>query len=106
MDFDKSSKEHKVQARDKITGDLMWSVALYDADPEARHADRSIKVKIAAAVQPVLPEALPGMPFRSVEFDGLMVRPYVNGSGRLAYSFSARGIKAAKPAPAPAKVQI
>jgi hypothetical protein len=106
MDFEKSSREHKVQARDKVTGDLLWSVALYDADPEARHADRSIKVKIAAPVQPVLPEALPGMPFRPVEFDGLMVRPYVNGNGRLAYSYSARGVKAPKNGPAPSKVQL
>jgi len=106
FDFEKSSKQHKVQARDKVTGDLLWSVELYDADPEARHADRSIKVKIAAAHQPVLPEALPGMPFRPVEFDGLMVRPYVNGTGRLAYSYSARGVKAPKTMPAPSKVQL
>jgi hypothetical protein len=93
-DYDKSTKEVMVQARDD-DGLLLWSVEILDADPSARASDRSVKVKVAAPVQPVLPEEMAGTPFRPVEFDGLWVRPYVNSStGRLAYSFSAKGFHA------------
>ena len=40
----------------------------------------SVKVKIAAQVQPVLPPAAPGSPFTAIEFDGLTVTPYVDAS--------------------------
>jgi hypothetical protein len=36
------------------------------------------------------------MPFSPVEFTGLTVIPYVNPAGRLAYSFKATGITAAR----------
>jgi hypothetical protein len=86
-DFDQSTKERPVQARDKDTGELMWSVEVLDADPEAKG---SIKVKIIAPVQPILPEAPAGYPFVPVEFDGLTVTPYVNSqNNRLAYSLKA-----------------
>ena len=101
-DFDKSTREHTVQARDKESGAPVWTVEVLDADPEARQAERSVKVKIAADHQPLLPDLMAGTPFRPVEFEGLRLRPYVNGQGRLAYSFSASTMRGpgavAKPA--------
>ncbi|WP_436771956.1 plasmid replication, integration and excision activator [Yinghuangia sp. YIM S09857] len=91
-DFEASKGGQQVQARDKATGLPMWAVTVSDPDPDAR--DTSAKVKIPASVIPVLPDELPGLPFRPVEFDGLTVTPWVNGAGRLAYSFKATGLRA------------
>ena len=62
-------------------------------DPEARV--KSLRVKVAAADQPVLPAPHPGMPFVPVEFASLTITPYVNQAGRLAYSLKALGVRAA-----------
>ncbi|MCX9193535.1 plasmid replication, integration and excision activator [Carbonactinospora thermoautotrophica] len=107
LDFERSKGGAQVQARDRVTNDPVWAVEVYDADSEVRHQDRSVKVKIAAAQQPVLPDAMPGLPFRPIEFEGMTVRPYVTDKGRLAYSYSARGVKTpgGKPAPAAASVK-
>ena len=100
-----------VQQVDKVTGLPLWVVEVIDADPEARQ--RMVKVKVAAAVQPVLPSPAPGSPFTAIEFDGLMATPYVDsgrcqGKGkcaaRLAYSLKASGVRApvrggSRPAP-------
>ncbi len=91
-DFDKSTRENKVQARDKSTNELLWAVDVYDPDPSAKV--KQVKVKIASAVQPVLPEPVPGLPLSPVEFVGLAVRPYVAQNGRLAYSFTAESVRA------------
>ncbi|TDD14565.1 plasmid replication, integration and excision activator [Actinomadura sp. KC06] len=89
-DFDRSSKENFVQARDKESGELVWAVEALDADPAAKG---TFKVKLTAPVQPVMPEAPAGFPFVPVEFDGLSVTPYVNSqNGRLAYSLKATGM--------------
>ncbi|MFE0458123.1 plasmid replication, integration and excision activator [Kitasatospora sp. NPDC058965] len=90
-DFEASKSGGRVQARDKATGQPLWVVSVVDPDPEAR--DTSARVKVAAAVLPVLPDPAPGFPFRPVEFEGLTVTPYVNGSGRVAYSFRASGVR-------------
>jgi hypothetical protein len=95
-DFDASkSGTVGVQARDKLTGHPLWTVNVYDPDPQAR--TKALKVKIAAPVQPVLPEAIGGMPFRPVEFDGMTVTPYVNDKGRLAYSYRATAVRGVTP---------
>jgi hypothetical protein len=92
-DFDRSSRENFVQARDKDTGELVWSVEVLDADPASKG---TFKVKLIAPVQPVLPEAPAGFPFVPVEFDGLTVTPYVNSqNNRLAYSLKAAGMRPA-----------
>jgi hypothetical protein len=57
-DFDRSTKDQAVQAIDRETGELVWTVDVIDADPEAR--DRTIRVKLLAPVQPIPPEACPG----------------------------------------------
>lgn len=107
-DYDKSSKDNFVQQVDKETGLPVWEVGVHDADPMARKTNRQITVKIAAEVQPVPPEAVPGTPFRPVQFEGLTATPYIDdkacrgpGAGerhrcraRIAYSFRARGMHA------------
>ena len=100
-DFDKSTREQAVQAVDRDTGELVWTVDVVDADPDAR--DKTVRVKISAPHQPVPPEAVAGLPFRPVEFDGLTATPYVattaSGRGRLAWSLRATGMRAPKTAP-------
>jgi hypothetical protein len=102
-DFDRSSGDRIVQQVDKHTGLPLWVVEVIDADPEARQ--RTVKVKIAAQVQPVLPPQAPGSPFTAIEFDGMTVVPYVDASrcagdgknkcaARQAYSLKATGVRA------------
>src|SRR5689334_14390655 len=101
-DFDRSSGDRVVQQNDKHTGLPLWVVEVIDADPDARQ--RTVKVKMAAQVQPVLPAPAPGSPFTAVEFEGMTVTPYVDtgrcqGNGkkcgaRQAYSIKATGVRA------------
>ena len=102
-DFDRSTADRPVQQTDKETSIPLWVVEVIDAQENARQ--RTVKVKIAAAVQPVLPSPQPGSPFPMVEFDGLTATPYVDASrcqakdtgkcgARLAYSLKAAGIRA------------
>jgi hypothetical protein len=106
-DFDRSSGDRVVQQIDKHTGLPLWVVEVIDADETARQ--RTVKVKIAAQVQPVLPPPAPGSPFTAIEFEGLTATPYVdasrcpgqgNGKGkdkcgaRQAYSLKATGVRA------------
>ena len=110
-DFDRSSGDRVVQQADKHSGLPLWVVEVIDADPEARQ--RTVKVKVAAEYQPVLPSPVPGSPFVPVEFEGMTATPWVDGSrcqskgkcaARLAYSLKATGVRApsrAMPRPAP-----
>ena len=93
-DFEASTKERKVQARDKETGLPLWQVDVMDFDPEAR--ERTFKVKVAAAVQPVPPEAVAGLPVRPVVLEGLTVTPWIKEGLRpkIAYSLRATGLAA------------
>ena len=102
-DFDRSSGDRVVQQVDKHTGLPLWVVEVIDADPDARQ--RTVKVKIAAQVQPVLPSPAAGSPFTPVEFDGMTATPYVDTSrcqakdtgkcgARQAYSLKATGVRA------------
>ena len=90
-DFEASKAGRFVQSKDKVTGLPVWVVDVIDADPQAR--DKTARVKVAAADQPVLPAAPAGLPFVPVEFSGLTVTPYVNQGGRLAYSLKATGVR-------------
>ena len=67
-DFDRSSGDRVIQQIDKDTGLPLWVVEVIDAQEDARQ--RTVKVKIAAEYQPVLPAPAPGSPFTPVEFDG------------------------------------
>ena len=90
-DFDASTNGRFVQSKDKASGLPLWQVEVIDADQDAR--TRTVKVKVAAQVQPVLPNGPAGVPFVPVEFTGLTVTPYVNQAGRLAYSLKAAGVR-------------
>jgi hypothetical protein len=100
-DFDRSSGDRVVQQVDKHSGLPLWVVEVIDADESARQ--RTVKVKLAAQVQPVLPPPAGGSPFTAVEFDGLTVTPYVDTGrcqgknkcgARQAYSLKATGVRA------------
>ncbi len=104
FDFEKSTKDTKVQQVDKDTGLLLWSVDVLDADPDAGRKSRTVTVKIAAKHQPVPPPADPASPFRLVVFEGLSALPYIEESGnfsRIAWSFKADGLTAPTRAPRP-----
>jgi hypothetical protein len=97
-DFERSQGDRFVQQLDKNTGLPMWSVEVIDADPQARA--RTVKVKVLAEQQPVLPPTVAGMPFVAVEFTGMTVTPYVNSStGRQAFSIKATGVRPAAGSP-------
>ena len=112
FDFEKSSKDAKVQQVDKDNGLPLWSVEVLDADPEAAKKSKTVTVKIAARVQPVPPEALPGLPFRPVVFQGLSALPYIDDAGkysRIVWSFKAEAMTApGKPATSttPGKAEV
>jgi hypothetical protein len=105
QDFEKrQAGAADTQRRDKDTGERLWVVRCVDGDEAAqKRGQAELKVVIAAPVQPVLPEALPGTPFRPVEFENLTVFPYVDSSrckghggqcrGRVAFSFRASGMR-------------
>ena len=102
-DFERSRKDEVIQQADKHTGLPLWGVEVSDADPDARQ--RTVKVKIAAQYQPVLPDNTAGLAFIPVEFEGMQATPYVDASrcqakdtgkcgARMAYSLKAAGIRA------------
>ena len=72
-DFERSKGDRVIQQADKTTGLPLWVIEVIDADPEARQ--RTVKVKVAAQYQPVLPDAPAGSPFVPVEFEGLTGHP-------------------------------
>ena len=100
-DYDRSTPDRAVQQTDKDSGLPLWAVEVIDAQENARQ--RTVKVKVAAQVQPVLPPPSPGSPFTAVEFEGMTATPYVDSSrcqgngrcgARVAYSFKATGVRA------------
>src|SRR5690242_9828105 len=71
-DFDASKDGRFVQSKDKLSGLPLWQIDVIDPDPDAR--DKTVRVKVAAEIQPGLPPAPPsGLPFVPVEFAGLTV---------------------------------
>ena len=93
-DFEKSSRENRVQARDRDTGLPVWQVEVIDFDPQAR--TKTYKVKVIAEVQPVPPEALPGAPIRPLVLENLTVTSYIADGSRpkIAYSLRCTGLAA------------
>ncbi|WP_067973013.1 plasmid replication, integration and excision activator [Nocardiopsis trehalosi] len=88
--------ETKRPQTDRDSGLPLWAVDVIDADPEARGKAKSVKVKVAAEHCPVLPDEVPGLPFRPVEFEAMSVMPYVDDNGRrprVAYSLRAKAVK-------------
>ncbi len=112
-DFDRSTPgpEGFVQARDKDSGEELWTVTVQSGDMEGAPVWlQRFKVKIASSVKPELPPMMPGTPFRPVWFDGLVVVPYVDDKScappepgkrhrcraKVAYSVRASGLRAPK----------
>jgi len=94
-DFDRSTPERFAQAKDKETGEPVWAVPVLDADESAPKGAKTVVVKISAPVQPVPPQAVAGLPFRPVEFEGFTVTSYMDDKrNRVAYSLRARAMRA------------
>jgi hypothetical protein len=77
---------------DKVTGQRVFSCRVMDMDPDLEGRSRETVVKILADRMPVPPTRAA---FELVEFEGLVVTPYVNDRGRMAFSLRATGMKAA-----------
>jgi hypothetical protein len=112
-DWDRSTAKEFVQAEveamDPASGEVVrlpaWSVVVLDGDP-AEKAD-PVAVQVLSRDQPVLPEPVPGMPFRPVVLEGLVIEAIVNRDkckapwdgrqhrcgARVAYKVWARGIR-------------
>jgi len=75
---------------DKVTGKRVFQCRVVDMDPDLEGHSRETVVKILADFQPVPPGRVP---FEPVEFENLVVTPYVNEKGRLAFSLRATGFK-------------
>ena len=95
--------EPPVQERDKGSGLPLWALDLMDADPEARREWRTFRVKIAAAVQPVLPDPIPGTSLRPVVLEGMTVNPWLPKDketnqpiAKMEYALRATGVTAPK----------
>jgi hypothetical protein len=97
------------QARDKETGERVWTVTVMDLHREEGGFRRSqeVKVKVAAPVQPVPPSPdMPGIP-PLVAFTEMVLTPWVDGEkcngrsnphkcrARLSWSIKASGMVAA-----------
>lgn len=95
-DFDKKrAGAPDAQERDKDTGLRLWAVAVMD--PSAQAGRREVKVKIADERQPVPPSGV----MQLVEFDGLVVIPYLDTNRtkpRVAFAYRAAGFRTTRPA--------
>ena len=80
FDFDRSTRENKVQQVDPDTGLLMWQIDVLDADPEATKKNRTVTVKLLAKVQPVPPAAEGVETFARVIFEGLVATAWIDSS--------------------------
>ena len=96
QDYDEKTKR-RTPSIDKVTGKRVFQCRVSDLDPDLAGRSRETVVKILADREPVPPTR---QPFELVEFEGLVVTPYVPDRGRMAYSLRATGLKAAaRPAP-------
>ena len=94
QDYDEKTKR-RTPSVDKVTGKRVFQCRVSDLDEDLEGRSRETVVKILADAAPAPPTR---QPFELVEFDGLMVTPYVTDKGRMAYSLRATGIKAARQA--------
>src|SRR5262250_1808230 len=85
MDYDEKTKTRR-PAVDKVTGRRVWQCRVQDMDPELAGRSRETVVKI---LSDQMPQAPTRQLFEAVEYEGLMVTPYVTDRGRLAYSLRA-----------------
>ena len=63
-------------AKDKQTGETVWTVTVMDRDPEAR--TKEVKVKVLGGLMPMLPgEIVAGTGLHAVDFVGMSCTPYI-----------------------------
>jgi hypothetical protein len=93
-EYDEKTKTRRPSI-DRVTGSRVWQCRVSDNDPELKNRSHEVVVKLLGDREPAPPT---GALFEPVEFDRLMVTPYVTDKGRLAFSLRAMGIKAARPA--------
>ena len=102
MGYDEATGR-RFPAVDKHTGKPVFQCRVSDRDRGLEGRSREVVVKILADRMPTAPT---GTAFELVEFEGLLVTPYVDngrcqGKGRcgarMAFSLRATGIKAARP---------
>ena len=96
------SQEDKARNRpvrprvDEVTGRPLFRGTF--ADPSAeKDREKSVTVEFACAHQPVPPEAVAGLPFRSVVLEGMTVAPRAETSGQakwLTWTIRATGMTA------------
>lgn len=120
-DWERSTAEKFVQqhveALDPESGEMallpVWLVMVNDGE-----TGEAVQVQVVTKYQPVLPEPLPGTPFRPVELAGLAVEPYLNRDkckapwggrqhrcgSKLAFKYWARDLVPAGNVPAPVAV--
>ena len=108
QDYDEKTGR-RTPSIDRVTGKRVFQCRVSDLDPELAGRSRETVVKILADQQPQPPTR---QPFERVEFDGLVVTPYVDsgrcqGRGRcgarMAFSLRATGLKSARPVAQPGK---
>ena len=71
IDYERSTKDNKVQATDRESGHPLWQVEVLDGDPAASKRARTLTVKFATLSQPECPPNTSGMPFTAVIFEDL-----------------------------------
>jgi hypothetical protein len=105
MDYDEHTGR-QTPSKDKVTGELVWTVTCIDRDPMIR-GPREVKVKVLSTYCPTLPnEILPNSGIRPVEFTGLVVTAYVSEQGRRArLAFSYRATQVWQQGKVPAELQ-
>ena len=104
VDYDKSTKDRKVQSVDPDSGLPLWSVDVLDADPEAKKSAKTVSVRIPGRVQPVPPADSSGLPFSPIVFEGMSALPWIEETGsfnRIAWSLRATAMSEPKGAAAP-----
>lgn len=97
IDYERSTKENRVQAADRESNLPLWQVEVLDGDPAASKRTRTVTVKFATNKQPACPPSASGTPFTPVIFEELCLLPYIDRSGessRIAWSFRASGMTA------------
>jgi hypothetical protein len=82
-------------AVDSISNKPVWAIQV--TDPSAKGKNTGQVVKMAADVQPVPPEAIPGTPFRPAVFEEMSAVPYVR-DGWISYTLWAKQMRSALPA--------
>jgi hypothetical protein len=93
--FDRDRNGNKTLAKGTVTGQLVWSMQM--TDPSAKGKNTGVVVKIAADVQPVPLETVPGLSFRPVIFEGLAATAYEQ-NGRMQFSLRAKEMHAPRQA--------